>query len=113
MRKIITVGSVFSLIAGLVVCTVNQSSEAKPWPDGVDARQNKQEERIDQGINSGALTKREAKILDKRQNILKNRESILRTTGQKLSHAERGRLEKRQNKLSNKIHAQKHDKQKA
>lgn len=77
MRKIMTVGFALSLIAGLVVCNLNQSSEAK------------------------------------RQNILKDRESALRTTSQKLSNCERGRLERRQNKLSNKIHAQKHDKQKA
>lgn len=76
----------------------------------VDARQANQEARIQQGVQSGALTNKEAAKLEKGQDKVQAMENKAKADG-KVTPRERARLAKEQNKQSKKIAKQKHDKQ--
>jgi hypothetical protein len=77
---------------------------------GIDKRQANQEKRIDQGIASGALTKRETKRLEKEQTVINTAENKAKADGV-VTKQERKRLHKMQNHASKDIHNQKHDAQ--
>jgi hypothetical protein len=77
----------------------------------VDARQANQDARIQQGVQSGALTGKEAARLEKGQDKVQALERKAKADG-KVTPKERARLAKEQNKQSKKIAKQKHDKQK-
>jgi len=77
----------------------------------VDARQARQEARIEQGRQSGALTGREAARLEAGQAKVARKEARAKADG-KVTKKERARLAKAQNKQSRKIAKQKHDRQK-
>jgi tellurite resistance protein len=76
----------------------------------VDQRQANQEQRIDNGIASGELTKRETKRLEKEQNVINRAENQAKADGT-VSAAERRRLHKMQKHASHDIYRQKHDAQ--
>ncbi len=78
----------------------------------VDQRQANQEKRIDQGIASGELNKRETRRLEKEQNVIDKAEDKAKSDGT-VTQAERRRLHKMQNHASRDIHRQKHDAQTA
>jgi hypothetical protein len=78
----------------------------------VDQRQTNQEQRIDNGIASGELTKRETNRLEKEQNAINRAENHAKADGT-VSAAERRRLHKMQKHASRDIHRQKHDAQAA
>jgi hypothetical protein len=77
----------------------------------VDQRQANQEARIQQGVQSGQLTDKEAAKLEKGQAKVQKKEDKAKADG-KVTAKERARLAKEQDKQSKKIHQQKHDKQK-
>ena len=77
----------------------------------VDARQANQEARIQKGVQSGALTHKEARRLEKGQERVQAREDKAKADG-KVTARERAGLAKSQDKQSRKIAKQKHDKQK-
>lgn len=74
----------------------------------VDARQANQEQRIDQGVASGELTKHETRRLEKEQVAINRAEDKAKADGS-VTKAERQRLHKMQNRASRDIHHQKHD----
>jgi len=78
---------------------------------GIDKRQANQEKRIDQGIASGQLTKRETRRLEREQNAINRAEDKAKADGV-VTAQERNRLQHAQNKASRDIARQKHDGQK-
>lgn len=74
----------------------------------IDARQARQEQRIDQGIASGELTQRETRRLEKEQAVINRAEDKAKADGT-VTTAERKRLHKMQNHASRDIRHQKHD----
>lgn len=78
---------------------------------GIDARQARQEQRIDQGVASGQLTKRETRRLDREQGAINRVENKAKADGI-VTAQERKRLHHMQNHAGKDISRQKHDAQK-
>ena len=76
----------------------------------VDQRQARQEQRIDQGIASGTLTKPEARRMNRQQNRIDRAENQAKADGV-VTAQERKTLTKAQNRSSRHIYRQKHDAQ--
>ena len=76
----------------------------------IDQRQANQERRIDQGIASGELTKREAHRMNHQQAVVNRAEDKAKADGT-VTAQEKKRLTKAQNKTSRHIYRQKHDAQ--
>ena len=75
-----------------------------------DQRQANQEQRIQQGVQSGSLTQKEAANLEKGQTHVQNMENKALSDG-KITQKEAQRINETQNKQSRKIEQQKHDQQ--
>ena len=99
------------LIAALVTAAALPVFAQSPATPVVDQRQANQEARIQQGVQSGQLTNKEAARLEKGQERVEKREAAAKADG-KVTPKERAKLAKSQNKQSKKIAKQKHDKQK-
>lgn len=67
-------------------------------------------QRIEQGVKSGSLTKQELQRIQEKRQALKAERQAYRSDG-KLSRAERHDLKKDQQAISRQIKRQKHDKQ--
>jgi hypothetical protein len=106
MKNVITAGLALSLMAGSLIA-LSQPADAKNW--GVNGRQWRQQQRIQQGVCNGSLTNREAARMERQQYKLAKQERRMRASGGGLSWQERSRLEREQNHLSNHIYNQKHD----
>jgi hypothetical protein len=78
----------------------------------IDQRQANQEQRIDQGIASGQLNKRETRRLERQQVAINKAEDKAKVDGT-VTKQERRRLTKAQNHASRNIAKQKHDAQTA
>ena len=101
------------LLAAAVVATlVALPAAAQTATPRVDQRQANQERRIQQGVQSGALTPAEAARLEKGQDRVENLEAKAKADG-KVTKAEKARLHAAQDKQSRRIAKQKHDKQHA
>ncbi|MCQ8102891.1 hypothetical protein NP590_02135 [Methylomonas sp. SURF-2] len=68
----------------------------------VDHRRNNQQTRIEQGLDSGALTRREANRLEHQQSRIEHLETAVKADGT-VNNAERARLTHQQNKASRNI----------
>jgi hypothetical protein len=87
------------------------STAAKPKnPKSVNAKQQRQEKRIEQGVASGELTNKEAAKLNARQGKIQREEARMRADGD-LSAKERAKLQHDLKKSNKAIKKQKHDKQ--
>ncbi len=98
--------------AALVLTTFSvfaQSGSGATMP-AVDRREARQEQRIHQGEQSGALTQREAARLDRQQSRIAATEARVESDG-KVTPKERARLARMQNRASRDIRHQKHDPQ--
>ena len=78
----------------------------------IDKRQEKQDQRIEQGVKSGELNKKEAARLEKGQERVQKMEDKAVADG-KVTKKEKARIEHAQDVESKRIARQKHDKQKA
>jgi hypothetical protein len=67
-----------------------------------------QEQRIQQGVNSGQVTPREAGRLDAQQARIQQQESRMKSDGQ-LTGRERAKLTREQNRASRNIYRKKHN----
>jgi len=76
----------------------------------VDQREASQQQRIDQGAASGSLTSREANRLERGQQHVENMENRAKADGV-VTRQERARLHQAQDVQSQRIYAQKHDRQ--
>jgi hypothetical protein len=78
----------------------------------IDQRQANQQQRIDRGVKSGALTRKEAARLQEGQQRIDRMEKKAMADG-KITLSERRRIERAQDAQSRKIYREKHDKQRA
>lgn len=76
----------------------------------IDQRQMNQEQRIDQGVESGQLNPREAKRLERQQNRIDRMENRAKADGV-VTARERARISAAQNRASRNIAREKHDRQ--
>jgi hypothetical protein len=94
------------------------AQNAAPAPNGasaaatprIDQRQANQERRIDQGVASGQLTRRETRRVERQQAHIDKVEDKAKADGQ-VTAQERARLTHMQNRASANIARQKHDAQ--
>jgi tellurite resistance protein len=96
--------------AAVLALSAFAASAAGAGTPRIDQRQANQEQRIDQGIASGELTKREAHRMNHQQAVINRAEDKAKADGA-VSAQERKRLTKAQNKTSRRIVRQKHDAQ--
>jgi hypothetical protein len=99
-----------SLIAAALLSVSAVAAAAGTDTPRIDRRQAHQEQRIDQGVASGALTRREARRLNRQQNAIGKAEDRAKADGE-VTARERRALTHAQNKASRRIHRQKHDAQ--
>jgi hypothetical protein len=103
------------LIAAAILTLAGAAATAQTAAPGantprIDQRQANQEKRIDQGIASGELTRREARRLERQQTAINQAEDKAKADGS-VTAPERRRLAKAQNHASRSIARQKHDRQ--
>lgn len=80
----------------------------EPTTPRFDQRQENQQQRIDQGAESGTLTEREATRLDAQQNRLQRAEDRAKADGV-MTRGERAALRHRQNHASQSVYRTKHN----
>lgn len=102
MRKIVSF-----LLAGLFV--IGASTVSMAGPRGINSREHREQQRINQGIRSGELTRREARRLEEGMARIRTDERYARMSGGGISPRERARLEREMNRESRSIYRQKHD----
>ena len=102
--------NVSAIAAAALVCSAWSASAAGTDTPRIDARQAKQEQRIDQGIASDELTKREARRMNHQQNVIDRAENKAKADGV-VTAQERKRLTQAQRATSRHIYRQKHDAQ--
>ena len=78
----------------------------------VDQRQANQQNRIDQGVQSGQITQKEADRLNAQQQRIADREAKMKADGV-VTKKEKARLHHQQEHASKNIYKQKHDRQRA
>jgi hypothetical protein len=78
----------------------------------IDTRQERQQTRIDKGVESGQLNEKEAARLQRGQDRVQKAEDRAAADGT-ITKGERARIEHRQNEQSRRIYRQKHDRQTA
>lgn len=93
-----------SLLLGLYAGT----ALADPATPRFDQRQENQQQRIDQGVESGALNQREAARLDAQQDRLQRGEDRAKADGV-VTGRERARLHHRQDHASGNVYRKKHN----
>jgi hypothetical protein len=98
-----------TLAAGIALATASIGVWAQPTP-GIDARQEIQERRIDQGVASGRLTPREARRLDRQQREIRRYERAAKADGV-VTPTERRTLRHVQRDANDMVRAQKRDRQ--
>lgn len=96
--------------AALLALSAFAASAAGTDTPRIDQRQANQEQRIDQGIASGELTRREARRMNRQQNVVNRAEDRAKADGV-VTAQEKARLTKAQNTTSKRIYRQKHDAQ--
>ncbi len=100
-----------AVIAAIPALSYAQARDPAATP-GIDKRQEIQQKRIDQGVQSGELNKRETARLERHQAGIEKMENKAKADGT-VTKKERATLHHAQNHESRRIHRQKHDRQKA
>jgi hypothetical protein len=96
------------VLAGIICMVASGSALAGTYSPRIDQRQINQERRIQQGVNSGRLTPREAGRLQAQQARIEHREARMKADGY-FSPAERRRLSHQQYRASRNIYHKKHN----
>ena len=97
-------------IAVIGIVALGIAAPALAQETRVDRRQERQEQRIDKGVQSGTLTPRETRKLERGQNRVERVETRAQADG-KVTAREKARLERAQDVQSKRIYRQKHDAQ--
>lgn len=97
-------------VASAALLSIPTAANAQAWV-GINQRQANLDRRIDQGVRSGELTRREAIILRGDFRTLVNLEARYRRTRGGLDGRERSDLNRRFNVLSARVYGNKHDRQ--
>jgi predicted Holliday junction resolvase-like endonuclease len=101
---------VSSLLSGVVLCAALAPMTSIAAPRQVNQRLENQQDRINQGIKSGELTRKEAGNLEAKDARIKNNERFDRKQDNgKLTPADRKSLNKQLNKASRNIYRDKHN----
>ncbi len=98
--KLVLATLITTLTCGLAV--------AQPTTPVVKERQENQQQRINQGVASGELTKKEAVALKTEQRAIKVEKKAFKADG-KVTAAERAKLRRDQNQASRHIYNKKHN----
>lgn len=101
-----------AFLISLIAAAVAVPAYAQTDTPRVDARQERQQQRIDQGVASGELNKREAARLEREQQRIQRHEEKAEADGV-VTKGERRRLKQEQDRASRHIAKEKHDRQKA
>ena len=101
-----------TFFASMMAAAMAAPAIAQTATPGVDARQERQQQRIDQGVASGELNKREAARLEREQARIAGHEAAAKADGV-VTKQERAQLHREQNRASRHIAKEKHDRQKA
>ena len=101
-----------ALLISLITAATAVPAYAQTATPGVDARQDIQQKRIDQGVASGELNQREAARLNRQQDRIQGMEDRAKADGT-VTNQERRQLNRAQNRASRHIGKEKHDRQKA
>jgi Skp family chaperone for outer membrane proteins len=104
MKSTITV----AMMAALALSAVVAQADAGTRDPRVNARQHNQRDRIQQGVRSGELTRRETRNVAEDQRDIRQLERAYKSDGQ-LTGAERVDLRHEQNQASREIYREKHD----
>jgi ABC-type microcin C transport system permease subunit YejB len=96
--------------ASAVLVSLPAVASAAPWQP-INQRQANLEHRIDQGVRNGSLTGPEATKLREQYRDLARLEANYRRSGRGLSPSERADLDRRFDRLSDHVYAQRHDAQ--
>ena len=97
-----------AVFAIMMFMTTSASAQRRcPRGGNINARQERQQDRIAQGIKNGSLTPAEAARLETQEKRINGLEARLRENG--LTPSERARLERDLNRESRNIYRQKHD----
>jgi hypothetical protein len=98
-------------LAAAVALTFTGIAFAQTATPNIDKRQANQEKRIEQGVKSGELTKKETARLEKREGKLQADKEKAKADGV-VTKKERAKLQHEANRDSKAIYRQKHDAQK-
>ena len=98
-----------AVIAFILASSLGALAQSIATP-GIDQRQINQEQRIQQGVQSGSLTPREAARLERGQQRLQAKEDRAKADGV-VTPRERASLQHAENVQSRRIYAEKHDRQ--
>jgi len=98
------------LLAALVIVS-GQAYAERPYDSSVNARQQRQEHRVKQGVRSGELTQDETRQLREQRRAIRQEEHAYKSDG-KLTRDERKDLHQDLNALSKDIYTEKHDDEK-
>jgi hypothetical protein len=93
--------------ASAVLVSLPVAADAAPWQP-ISQRQANIERRIDQGVRTGDLTRREAAQLRDQYRDITRLEAHYRRDG-RLTPSERADLDRRYDRLSDHVYAQRHD----
>ncbi len=96
------------LIAGSLIWNAVPVLAQSTYDPGIDAREQRQQQRIQQGVQSGQLTPREANHLEAQQARIQATEDRMKADGN-LPRAERAKLTRMQNHASRNIYRKKHN----
>lgn len=111
MNKLIRISAIAALMIATAPAFADQGERHHPRDPGVNARQHHQQERIEQGVRSGELTRGEARNLRQEERGIRKEERQDKADG-KLTRDERKDLHEDLNKASRDIHDEKHDAEK-
>lgn len=101
-----------ALLISLISAAAAVPVYAQTATPGADARQERQQQRIDQGVASGELNQREAARLERQQGRIEADKEAAKADGV-VTKQERAKLNREQNRASRNIAREKHDRQKA
>ena len=96
------------IIGGLSVVSFAQEGD-KHRPRNINERQDRQKNRIKDGIQDGELTRREAGRLIHEQREVNQLERRLRNTGEEFTRIERARVQRQLNQSNRHIRRAKHN----
>lgn len=99
-------------LIGVIAASMAGQVSAQTATPGIDARQERQQQRIEQGVASGELNQREAARLNRQQDRIERMEERAKADGV-VTNQERRQLNRAQNRASRHIAKEKHDRQKA
>ena len=102
MKTVKALSVVFAALIAAPVLAQNTSTL------GIDKRQENQQKRIDAGVQSGALTEKEAAKLEKRDAKIDAHEQVAKADGS-VTRAERRKLHREQNRANRGIYRKKHN----